>query len=114
MQADQQKAQQEPGLREKQKSRDVTASCGTKDLVYNTYYCGHHGHKQQGSKMKTHWSTISVFGSVCIFSDLSSVRYNQEIRSALQTPCPGSEHKKGSFVWNGSHLSSLALFQAQN
>lgn len=92
MQADQQKTRQEPGLHEKEKRRDATASCGTRDIVYNIYYCGHHGHKQLGSEMKTHWPTVSVFGSICIFLDLSPVSCNQEIRSALQTHCPGSEH----------------------
>ena len=46
------------------------------------------------SEIKNHWSTTSVFGSICIFSNLSAISYSQEIRSALQTYCPVSENTK--------------------
>lgn len=54
------------------------------------------------SQMKTHWSSISVFGSIGVFSDLSAVSYSQEIRSDLQTYCPVPENKKSQFClgWN--------------
>lgn len=97
MQADQQRTPQELGLPEKQRRRDATASCGTEDRVYNLYYCGHHGHKQLVSGVKTHWSTISVFGSACNVSDRSPVSSRQQTGSALQTHHPRSEPIESQF-----------------
>lgn len=55
-------------------------------------------------KWRPHWSAVSVFGSISIFSGLFAVSSTQEIRSALWTRCPGYENTKSQFCLEWSPL----------
>lgn len=83
-------------------------------IVYNVYYWSHHCHMQLFSQMKTHWSSISVFVSIGVFSDLSDVSYSQEIRSDFKLIVLYLKTKKVSFACDGTHLSFIAVFQVHN
>lgn len=58
---------------------------------------------------------VYIWFNLCIFSGLCTLSDSQKTGSILQTHCPEYENRKSqSFVWNGAHMSSIVIFQANS